>query len=290
MFAAVIAILLLGGTGAALAMPFEDSLIFYPDRDRGEATSLTGRILPAGPWVTQVEDVWPVTDDGVRLHGWFARPQAKTGSPVPPPEPQIAILYFHGNAGKLADRISIVLDWVELGFPVLAIDYRGYGRSEGKPSEKGLYKDAQAAWDYLTGPLGFAPKQVIVFGKSLGGGAGTDLAVRVHPGGLILQSTFTSIPRMASEIIPFMPRFLITTKMDSLSKIPALKCPLLVIHGSQDEVVPFWMGQELFEAAPEPKRFVEIRGARHNDTVFAPGSGYREAVAEFGNMVRRTPR
>ncbi|MCW5829605.1 MAG: alpha/beta hydrolase [Deltaproteobacteria bacterium] len=267
------------------AVPFEDALIYFPSRYPDGMWDLAGRRFPAGPWATSASDQWITTADGVKIHAWYARPESRqTGGATPAPDNPLTILYFHGNAGSIADRHGIMLSFVELGAAVLAVDYRGYGRSEGKPGEKGLYLDAEAAWNHLTGPLGVPAERIILFGKSLGGGPAVELATRVRPAGLFLQSTFTSIPDMARELLPFVPRFLIRTKMDSLAKIRNVRCPVLIIHGRRDEIVPFRMGQKLYESAPEPKRFVEIAHARHNDTVFS-GPHYIRAVREFLGQV-----
>ncbi len=286
--------LAVAGSDSLHAMPFEDSLIFFPEKDSGAALALSERIYPAGPWVTRPENVFLTASDGVRLHTWLARPEPRPGAPVELPSPPLALIYFHGNAGKLADRLDVVLGFVELGLTVLAVEYRGYGLSEGRPTEKGIYRDAQAAWDHVTGPLGFSQDRVILFGKSLGGAPATELASRLKPGGLLLQSTFTSVPDMAREVFPFIPRFFVGTRMDNLSRMEKTGCPVLVIHSRADEIVPFWMGQKLYEAASGPKRLLEIPRVGHNSTVFAPGTGYTEAVRSFVAEIRaraaqRTP-
>ncbi len=268
-------------------MPFEDSLIFFPDADRGTGAALTGRPFPAGPWVTAAEDKWLKAADGTKIHAWFMQPLPRPEAPVPLPEPRLAVLYFHGNAGNIAQRHDILLRFASMGFAVLAPDYRGYGRSEGRPSEKGIYQDARAAWDLLTGELGYSPRQVILFGKSLGGGPALELASTVRPGGLFVQSTFTSIPDMAGEVLPFVPKFLVSTKMNNLEKIAKVTCPVLVIHSRRDEIVPYRMGEKLFAAAPDPKKMLTLEREFHNDTVFAPGTGYDEAVREFAELVRQ---
>src|SRR6185369_17276293 len=138
------------------------------------------------------------------------------------------------------------------------IDYRGYGRSEGKPTEQGLYLDARAAWDYLTTERGVPSQRVIIFGKSLGGAPAIDLASHLEPGGLIVQSSFTSAADMAAVVMPLLPRVFLHTKMDSVTKISRVHCPKLFIHSRADEVVPFELGHRLYQVAPEPKLFYEV--------------------------------
>ncbi len=170
-----------------------------------------------------------------------------------------------------------------MGLPVnvFIVDYRGYGKSEGKPSEQGLYLDARAAWDYLVNDRRVAPRDIVILGKSLGGAPAIDLASQVEPGGLIVQSSFTSAADMAATILPFLPRLFLHTRMDSISKITRVHCPKLFIHSRADEVVPFELGRRLFEAAPDPKEFYEVIGSPHNSTYIVGGKAYFEAVRRF---------
>jgi fermentation-respiration switch protein FrsA (DUF1100 family) len=252
---------------------FEESLIYFPSR------------YPEGRWDTgilsegfpgTVQDHYFDTSDGVRLHGWWARPaDAGLGTG------DMLLLFFHGNAGNLSDRAELMMRLVRLPVQVFMIDYRGYGRSEGRPSEQGLYRDADAAWRYLTEDRGVRPTQIIVFGKSLGGAVGVDLASRVSVAGLIVQSSFTSVPDMAAHHYPVIPRALIRTRMDSLSKITGVSAPKLHIHSKADEIVPYELGMRLYEAAPKPKRFHEVEGAGHNETAERGGPAYFEAIRAF---------
>ncbi len=191
------------------------------------------------------------------------------------------ILFFHGNAGNLSDRAGFVLDLARLGAEVLIVDYRGYGRSEGRPSEQGLYRDAEAAWRFLTVEKSVSPDCIVILGKSLGGAAAVHLATRVQPAGIVLQSCFTSVPDMATRHYSFVPRFIVRTKMDNLAKMSRVTCPVMVVHSTADEIAPFAMGQELFEAGGEPKTFFEIQGAGHNETIMVGGRAYFEALGGF---------
>jgi fermentation-respiration switch protein FrsA (DUF1100 family) len=226
--------------GAGFVMLFEDSFIYFPTKGH----------VGAGPG----EDVFLTTSDGVRIHAWH----------VTHPDAKVTLLWFHGNAGNLAGRRDMLLELRDLPANVLAVDYRGYGRSEGSPSEAGLYADARAAYDWLCAriPAG----RIVVFGKSLGGGPACELAAEVPCGGLILQSTFTRAPDMASRVMPLFPaRWFMRTKFDNLAKVPRIACPKLFVHSRDDEIIPFPMGERLFAAAAEPKEAAWFDGAGHND-------------------------
>jgi fermentation-respiration switch protein FrsA (DUF1100 family) len=272
-FRILVVVALACATIAVAVVFFEDSLIYFPSR-YPEGRWDTGLLTEGFPGT--VDDHFFETSDGVRLHGWWARPgEADLGTA------DMVLLFFHGNAGNLSDRAELMMRLVRLPVQVFMIDYRGYGRSEGRPSEQGLYRDADAAWRYLTRDRGVRPTQIVVFGKSLGGAVGVDLASRVNPAGVIVQSSFTSVPDMAAHHYPVIPRALIRTRMDSLSKIAAVRAPKLHIHSRADEVVPYELGVRLYEAAPKPKRFYEVEGAGHNETAELGGPAYFEAIRSF---------
>ncbi len=221
-------------------MLFEDAFIYFPAR--------------GGVGESPGEDLFLTASDGVRIHGWH----------VSEPGAGATILWFHGNAGNLEDRRGMLLRLRSLPANVLVIDYRGYGRSEGKPSEAGIYLDARAAWDWLAART--PPERIVILGKSLGSAPACELASLVPCGGLVVQSGFTSAPEMARRVLPIFPgRFFMRTKFDNLSKVAGISCPKLFIHGREDEVVPFSMGERLFAAAAEPKEFAWFDGAGHND-------------------------
>jgi fermentation-respiration switch protein FrsA (DUF1100 family) len=251
-------------------MAFEDHLIFFPTKYPDGFWGINGDALREG---VVVEDCFFQTEDGLTLHGWHAaRGRARAG---------LVLLWFHGNAGNLSYRFDMMMRLLELPVSIFIIDYRGYGRSEGRPSEKGIYMDARAAWDYLIRERGLLANQIVIFGKSLGGAAAIDLATRVGAAGLIVQSSFTSTKDMAARLLPFLPARLLRTKMDSISKIGRVTCPKLFIHSRADEIVPFDLGWRLFEAASEPKRFYEVVGAPHNSTYIVGGRGYIDALGRF---------
>lgn len=267
-------LLLLGIWVAALL--FEDKFIFLPARYPDGMWEVRDDPTPGDRVVPKIEDCEFHTIDGVRLHGWFCTPY-RNGAPVPA---DMVVLFFHGNAGNITSRYDLITCLMELPVKVFIIDYRGYGKSEGKPSEKGLYRDARAAWEYLVTQRAVSAGRIVIFGKSLGGAPAIDLAAHVRPAGLIVQSTFTSIPDMAAAVM-HIPRFLVRTRMDSINKIGFVSCPKLFIHSPADEVVPFEMGKRLFEAAREPKRFFEVPDCPHNETHVRAGPRYWDALRDF---------
>ena len=215
--------------------------------------NMPGRALTATPGDAgfAYQDVSITTSDGVRLHGWFvAAKQAKA-----------TVLFLHGNAGNISHRLDSIAIFRELGLDVFIIDYRGYGQSEGKPSEQGTYLDARAAWEYLVNDREIAPKKIVIFGRSLGGAVASWLAAQTTPGAVILESTFTSAPDMAHRLYPFLPvRLMTRLKYSVKENVKRLSSPLLVVHSRQDEVIPFDMGESIFAAAPEPKQMLVITG------------------------------
>ncbi|MDP3939637.1 MAG: alpha/beta hydrolase [Deltaproteobacteria bacterium] len=245
--------------------------IFFPDP-----------VLVATPdaYGLPFEDLTVTTSDGVAVHGWFIpAPEARVGASAPP----YTFVMLHGNAGNISHRI----DWAKLyrdrlGVNVFLLDYRGYGRSEGEPSEQGTYLDAEAAVKALTERGDVDPGRIILAGHSLGAAVAIELALRVAPAGLVLESAFTSVSDMAKQVIPFLPLgIFLSTRYENLEKIPRIDCPLLVMHGEHDEIIPFEQGLRLYEAAPEPKTFFRIRHAGHNDTYVSGGEAYIQAYVRF---------
>jgi len=241
--------------GGSTLMIFEEKFIYFPAK--GDVGTSPG------------EDVWLTTSDGVKLHAWyFPHPQAKA-----------TILHLHGNAGNLSDRRDLVRDLQALGVNVMAVDYRGYGRSDGTPGESGLYLDARAAYDWLLTKT--SADRIVVHGESLGGGPACELASTVPCGGLILQSTFTRAPDMASRVLPFFPGFLVRTKFDNLAKVSRISCRKLFLHSQADEMIPFQMGETLFAAAAEPKENTWFTGCGHNEMSISRAKKYYGRIAEF---------
>lgn len=275
-----IVVLLCAGLAGYL-MLFEDSFIYFPAKypagvwEREKLPAREGKI------VAQVEDVQLTATDGVRLHGWYCTPHVGRGGALEPVETNRTLLFLHGNAGNISHRYEIIEDFVKLPVNVLIIDYRGYGKSEGSPSEQGLYADARAAWDYLTTARKIPASHIVIFGESLGGAVAVDLASKTSACGLVVQSSFTSIADMAAELLPFVPHFMLRTKMDSLSKIGNVSCPKLFIHSQADEIIPYQLGRRLFDAANAPKQFYEVKGASHNLTFEIGGAAYYDALRNF---------
>ncbi len=225
----------------------EKSMIFAP------SPYPLGEWHPAG---LTFEDAWFVAADGTRLHGWYA----------PHPQPRAVVLFCHGNAGNVAlwgDELRILHDRMLVA--AMGFDYRGYGRSEGTPSEAGVLADARAARRWLAHRSGVAENQIVLMGRSLGGAVAVDLALD-GARGLVLESTFTSMPEVGHAALPWLPvRAVMQTQFNSLAKISRYHGPLLQSHGTADRLIPFEMGRQLFAAANEPKRFVAIPGGDHND-------------------------
>lgn len=228
---------------------------------------------PEGWWQLQsrigAEDAWITTRDGIKLHGWFAAP----------PEAKLATLFLHGNAGNVTHRVQAILAIREAGSAVLVLDYRGFGKSEGSPSESGVTLDAEAALAWLQ-QRGFPPERVVLHGESLGTAVAVELATRTRCAGLVLEAPFTSASAVAGAVVPVLGRTLISG-FDSLSRIRRVKAPLLVIHGTRDEIIPFEMGQQLFAAANESKQFWAVEGAGHNDIAESAGAAYAARLKTF---------
>ena len=216
------------------------------------------------------EDVFLMTQDGVRINGWFM--PASASAPT--------LLFLHGNAGNLSHRLTKILAFHKMGLNVFIIDYRGYGRSEGVPSENGLIRDALAAYDYLFSRKDVDPTTIIGYGESMGGAVAIDLAGQRPFAALIIDSTFTSLSDMAKIVLPLYPRFLIQNRMDSLGKIKGLTMPKLFMHSSEDQLVPFEMGQRLFDAAAEPKEFLQISGG-HNQVMSVSPQTFVNGIKSF---------
>jgi fermentation-respiration switch protein FrsA (DUF1100 family) len=212
------------------------------------------------------------TADGETVAGWFVPAgREKNGT----------VLFCHGNAGDIGDRLGSIITFHAMDLNVMIFDYQGYGRSSGKPTEKGTYHDVRAAWDYLTKEKGFSAESIIVFGRSLGGAVAIDVAEEVNPGMLVVESTFTSAPDMASRMFPFLPsRLVCRFKYDSIDKISNVKCPILIAHSSDDDMIPYAHGKRLFEAANDPRLFVDMTGP-HNAGGLDMDKEYQKKLKDF---------
>lgn len=236
---------------------------------------------PRGLWELQsglgAEDAWLLTSDGVRLHAWW----------IAVPRAPLVTLYFHGNAGNVTHRALQILEITAAGSSIFLLDYRGYGKSEGHPNEKGLYKDAEAGYRYLL-DRGYRAQQIVLQGESLGTAVAVDLAARNECSGVVLESAFTSGRDVARTVLPLLGPLLFRS-FDSESKIAHIRAPLLFFHGDRDQIIPLKLGRALFEAASQPKWFCEVSGAGHNDLLEAAGSSYRERLNEFYRRLVRWP-
>lgn len=250
-----ITLLVVFGIGIPLLMIFEDKLIYFPAKDG------------VGP--SPGEEVWLTAADGVKIHAWY----------LPHPKARATILHLHGNAGNLEDRRDLVLNLQKLGVNVLAIDYRGYGKSEGTPKEAGVNADSRAAYDWLLTKT--TADKIVIHGESVGGGPACELAANVPCGGLIVQSAFTSARDMAPRVLPWFPKFLVRTRFDNLEKVARIPCRKLFLHSRRDEIIPFEMGEKLFAAASEPKECEWFATAGHNDIPISHPKKYYSRLERF---------
>ena len=251
----------------ALVFVFQARLVYYPGIGREVTVSPQAYGLAFEPAEIR-------TSDGETLHGWW----------VPADKARGTVLFLHGNAGNISHRLDYLLMFNRLGHSTFIVDYRGYGRSSGEPSEEGTYRDAEAAWDYLRQARSVRQQDLVIVGESLGGGVATWLAARVPPRALLLFSTFTSVNDLGSEIYWFLPvRLINRIRYDNLGNLERISAPIFVAHSRDDEIVPYAHGRRLFEAAREPKEFLEMRGSHNEGLVFAR----KEWMAQLGSFLER---
>jgi fermentation-respiration switch protein FrsA (DUF1100 family) len=247
-------------------------LVYLPD---------LGRELGATPQSLGLafENLELATADGERLQAWWIPRDGARG----------AAIVFHGNAGNISHRIDYAAMFHRLGYATLLVDYRGFGRSTGSPSEEGTYRDAEAAWRHVTGTRGFAPGQVVLLGESLGGGVATWLAMRARPRAVVLAGVFTSVPDIGAEIYPFLPvRLLARIRYPVAGNLAHIDAPVLVAHSPADEIIPFAHGERLYAAAREPKVFLELAGG-HNDGLIFMQPQWVAALERFLVEAERLP-
>ena len=262
-----LAAMVAAGLVALLGLAYfrQESLIFFPDRHV--------RFTPADLGMA-FGDVRLETSDGVTLAAWW----------VPAPQGRGALIFSHGNAGNMGDRVGKLRLFHDLGLSVLAFDYRGYGASQGKPSEEGTAHDMDAAVTHVRDSRGVPLDRTVFYGESLGGAVVIEAATRFPPAALVAESTFTSARAMARRHYPFVPPALVRVGYDSLSRVRRLACPKLFLHGPADTIVPFEMGEALFRAAPEPKRFAALVGDHNSGGILESPEACRK-LAEFLDAV-----
>lgn len=241
-------------------------MIFFPVAELQQVPS---------DWGLAYEDVSFSAADGLSLHGWF----------LPVTGAEQVLLFFHGNAGNISHRRESIEIFQRLGLNVFIIDYRGYGRSNGTPDEKGFYLDARAAWQYLTNEKRFKPENIVIFGRSLGGAVAVNLAADVHARGLILESTMSSAREFAREVFRILSRLVVIRyDFNTLQHIQQVNYPVLVLHSPDDEIMPFHLGEKVYRSANPPKQFVRMRGD-HNSGFYLSQPEYEQSIAAWlGNL------
>lgn len=241
----------------------ENFFVFYPDK--------TFAAVPSD-WGVEYEDLTFEAGDGTKLHGWYFPGNGKGPT----------VLFSHGNAGNISHRIDNIRRLLDCGLRVFIYDYRGYGKSAGRPSETGIYEDGLAAWDVLVNKKKVLPDNMVLFGRSLGAAVAIEIATKRKAGALIMESAFTSTRDMAKEMFPFqLFAPLLPAHYNNLEKVKQITVPKLIIHGTIDELIPFRMGKGLYDAAHNPKYFFPIRGAGHNDTYVVGEKDYFEKLCGF---------
>lgn len=242
----------------------QDRLIYFPIRTLEATPRAVG---------LDYEDVRFSAEDRIRLHGWF----------VPAPAARATLLHFHGNGGNISHRLDHIAVFHGLGLNVFLIDYRGYGQSEGRTTEAGTYRDARAAWRYLTETRGLAPSTIVLHGESLGGAVASWLAAESAPAALIVESSFTSAVNLGAEVYRWLPvRWLARYRYPTIEHLARVHAPVLIAHSRDDEIVPFRHADALFAAARPPKQFLELTGG-HNDGPRARGMRYVAGIEFFLN-------
>ena len=262
MISGAITVMISMGLLSGLLYIMQPSMVFYPYSELVETPRT---------WGLEYEDVSINTQDGVKLHGWY----------IPHQGAKEVVLFLHGNGGNISHRGASIDIFHRLGLNVLIFDYRGYGKSEGSPSEDGLYEDARSAWRYLIDRRGFKREQIVLFGRSIGGVVAIKLAVEEGPEKIILESTFSSSRDMADSLMPLISRIaLMRYPFNSMKRIKDVKAQLLMLHSPDDEIIPYALGEKLYKAANEPKQFVKLQGD-HNYGFMKSQPYYEEALARF---------
>ncbi len=258
------AIILLATYAALVVIVYfrQDGMVYFPDKDIWQ----TPRDVNLN-----YEEITCRTKDSLTISGWYIEAAAEKG----------VVLFCHGNGGNISHRLDSLKIFNSLDLSVLIFDYRGYGKSQGKPSEQGTYLDAEAAWEYLVNHKRKSPNHIILFGRSLGGAVAAEIASRQKPAALIIESSFTSVYDFGKKIYPWLPiKLLSKYSYATIDKINNIMCPKLIVHSPEDDIVPYEYGKRLFERASPPKQFLEIRGG-HNDGFILSGTVYTQGLKTF---------
>lgn len=251
------------GVICLLAFLFQRHLLYLPVRWSAREAS------PANP---AFQEAWIATADGEKLYAWVQPVKSSSWT----------VVIFHGNAGNLSYHLATLLPFKRLGIQAVLFDYRGYGLSSGRPSQKGLLKDGEAVVEYVETKLGVPRPRIVYFGQSLGSGVAALLAARRPPARLILESGYPSMAQVAAYHYRYLPvGLLMLDRFDAAGAFRKISCPVLFLHPELDEIIPIRFGRALFAAAHEPKRFVVLPGAHHNDTYEIALDEHVQAIAEF---------
>lgn len=263
----VIPVAIAYGAVLVLVFLFQDRLVFFPGVGRES-------VLTPQSYGLRFESVDLRTEDGATLHAWW----------VPAEDARGTVLFFHGNAGNISHRLDYLLMFHRLRYSTLIVDYRGYGRSTGTPSEEGTYRDAEAGWEHVRHARLAQPHDVVIVGESLGGAVATWLAAKENPRAVVLLSTFTSVPDLGAQVYWFLPvRLLSRIRYDNRDNLKRIRAPVLVAHSRDDDIIPYAHGTRLFQAANEPKTFLEMRGGHNDGFIFARP----EWVAQLGAFLEK---
>lgn len=261
----IVAVLLVGLNLLLYAQ--QPSMIFFPTRELVSTPKEVG---------LSYEDVYLASSNGRRIHGWFV-PGRKDGH---------ALLFFHGNGGNISYRNDSILIFHRLGLSVLVIDYQGYGNSEGSPGEDAMYADGRAAFRYLQDTRGYKAKNIVIFGRSLGGAVAARIGAENQPGAVILESTFSSAADMAARLFPRLSKLIVMRyRFNTEQQVQKIHSPLLMLHSRSDEIIPFELGEKVYAAANKPKLFVEMAGD-HNNGFLLSQPGYQDMLGKFLQLAR----
>ena len=245
----------------------EKKTVFFPEREI---------LLNPGDMSLSYENVFIKTDDGINLNGWY----------LPHDKAKDTILFFHGNAGNISYRLDKMMVVMSLGFNIFMVDYRGFGLSQGHPTEEGLYLDAEAAYSYLKDIRGIDAEKIIIYGSSLGSAVAVNLAAKEDSKAIILEGVLSSARDVAARRHPYLPSFAFSYKFDSLKKIKQVKAPKLFLHSANDEVLDIAMAIKLFNVAPKPKKFIKLLG-EHATCYTESKDDYVKAIGSFVNEIKK---